>query len=125
VLEVGAKLQVFFPDFSNLVGDGVELWVEGHYGRDRGIEDREDRAFANCDGLKCERGGVLDKVGVELEAVPGLRKTFLPGRPEWEKGGLREMVIGAQETEGVGAGDGSGQGLIAWGNGWNLHQGTE
>ena len=41
------------------------------------------------------------------------------------KGGPRGMVMGVLEGGGVGMGPGSGQGLIARGDGFDLHQGTE
>jgi len=60
-----------------------------------------------------------------LEAIPGLRKDFCE---ESERGrgpgggGQRGRFL---EARSVSSGDGSSQGLIACGDGFDLHQGTE
>jgi len=82
-MDFGAELQVFFPDLSELVGDGVELRGNGYYAGDRGTEYEQGGAFAGCNGLEGMRGEILDEARVELEAVPGHGEDF---RPEGERG---------------------------------------
>jgi len=60
--------------FGKLVGDGGKLSGDGYYARNPGTADREGGAFTGRDGMEGVRGEVLDKVGVESEAIPGLRK---------------------------------------------------
>jgi len=83
-VDFGAELQVVFPDFGELVGDGIERCDNGHYARDGGTENGEGAALTGHDGMDGVRGEILDKVGVELEAILGLREHLLH---EGERGG--------------------------------------
>jgi len=83
-----------------LVGDSVTLCDDGHYARDGGTEDGNGRAFTSCNGLKGVREEVLDKIGVELEAIPGLRENCCKEGTWGGMGRPRRMVTGAQEDGG-------------------------
>jgi len=121
----GAEFHVFLADLSQLVGDGFELCGDGYYAGDTGTEYGKGGAITGRNGLEGVRGEILDEVRVELEAVPGLGKDF---RQERERGcRLRRGAGGGrfQIAGGIGNGDGSCQGRVAWGNGRDFHQGTE
>jgi len=123
-VEVGAQLLIFFTHFGELGGNGVQLGGDGHYAGDCGTEDGENGAFTGSDGLEGMGGEVLHQVGVELEAIPGFCEYF---RQESERGGGAcggGRRGGFLETGGVGAGNGSSQSLVAWRDGFDLHEGT-
>jgi len=82
-MDFGAEFQVFLPDLSKLVGDGLELRGDGYYAGDSGTGYGKGGAFAAHDGLEGMWGEILHEVRVELEAVPGLREDF---RQEGERG---------------------------------------
>jgi len=70
-------------------------------------------------------GEVLYQVGVELEAIPGFREKFCQEVERGEGASRGGRCEGFLEAGGVGPGDGSTQGLVAWGDGLDRHQGTE
>jgi len=76
------------------------LGCNGYYARDGGTENGEDGAFAGSDGLKGMGGQVLNQVGVELEAIPGFRRIFLPGTRGVGTGERRGRVRGVPEDGG-------------------------
>ena len=58
-MEIGAELLVFFADFGELSGDGLELSGDGYYARDGGSEDGKHGVLPCSDGLEGMRGVVL------------------------------------------------------------------
>jgi len=123
-VDFDAELLVVLADLRELGGDCVQLGGDGHYAGDSGTEDGEDGSFTGSDGLEGVGGEILHQVGVELEAVCRFRKNLRQkseGGRGTRGGGRRGGFL---ETGGVGTGDGSGQGLISWGDGFDLHEGT-
>jgi len=68
---------------------------------------------------------VLEYVGVELEAIPGLRKNISQEGKRGGDAGGRGWGGHLLKAGGVGPSDGSSQSLVAWGDGFNLHQRIE
>jgi len=112
-------------DFTDLTRDGVRLCGDVHYVRDGGTENRGGGVFTGGDGHGGVRGDVLEKVGVEWEAVSCLQKRVLSEKEGGRTGGWRRLGKGVPISGDVGSGDGGSQGLIAWRNEFDFKEGPE